>query len=272
MMITVRSGSASRRRACNSIPSMPGILISISPISYSACWMASSASRPLPTGLAVYPSLVNHLPSESRTTSSSSTIRILPFTWIALGDSTAVAITFSRLSSPAGDRLSRLHSDCGHRQAYLELRSQARLRSHRDLAAVLLHDAMRHREAQPGAVLVFLGGEERIENARHYLGWDPASVVLHPYHALLRLAIEFGAHFQPPALAHGFRRVHQQHQNHLLDLVRVAQHRRQMLRQLLFQGDVLHFQLVLDQQHRAVDDGVQIVGLAHAGRLAGKSQ
>ena len=37
IMTTVRSGSASRRRDCSSMPSMPGILISISAISNSSC-------------------------------------------------------------------------------------------------------------------------------------------------------------------------------------------------------------------------------------------
>src|ERR1017187_7321533 len=223
MMMIVRSGSASRNRACSSLPSMPGILMSSRAISNSACWMISRASRAPPAGRAVYPSLVNHLPSESRTTSSSSTIRILPLVRVAVGGSTTLTISSSSwfrycLASLPGTRRRRRR----RRQRHAELRPRPR--------------------------------------------------ILHAHHALFVAAIEFRGHFQATALRHRLGGVHHQHQNHLLDLVPVAVHRRQALRQALFQLDVLHLQLVLHQLDRAMHHRVQILRLALARRLARKRQ
>ena len=119
---------------------------------------------------------------------------------------------------------------CRHRQRHRELRSFARRGADRDLAPVLLHDAMRHGQPQAGAVLVLLGGEERIENARQHVCRDAASRVLHPHRAPApRRRRSSVATSSTSALGHGLRGVHHQHQHHLLDLVGVALHRRQAL-------------------------------------------
>src|ERR1017187_9995493 len=57
---------------------------------------------------------------------------------------------------------------------YLKLRSFTRRGADRDLARVLLHDARRHGQTQSGAVLVLLGGEERIENPGQHIRRDAA--------------------------------------------------------------------------------------------------
>src|ERR1022692_483952 len=277
MMMIVRSGSASRNRACSSMPSMPGILMSSRAISNSACWMISRASRAPPAGRAVYPSLVNHLPSESRTTSSSSTIRILPLVRVAVGVSTTLTISSSSwfryclaplIASLPGPRRRRR----SRRQRHAELRPRARFAPHRDFTRMLLDNARRHRQAEPGPVLIFLGSKKRVEDARQHLRRYPRPRILHAHHALFVAAIEFRGHFQATALGHRLGGVHHQPQDHLLDLVPVAIHRRQALRKALFQLDVLHLQLVLHQLDRAVHYRVQVLRLALARRLARKRQ
>src|ERR1022692_1440850 len=273
MMMIVRSGSASRNRACSSMPSMPGILMSSRAISNSACWMISRASRAPPAGRAVYPSLVNHLPSESRTTSSSSTIRILPLVRVAVGGSTTLTISSSSwfrycLASLPGTRRRRRR----RRQRHAELRPRARFPPPRDFTRMLLDNARRHRQAEPRPVLIFLGSKKRVEDARQHLRRYTGPRILHAHHALFVAPIEFRGHFQATALGHRLGGVHHQHQNHLLDLVPVAIHRRQALRKALFQLDVLHLQLVLHQLDRAMHHRVQILRLALARRLARKRQ
>ena len=46
-----------------------------------------------------------------------------------------------------------------------------------NLAAVLLHDAVDNRKAQPRPII--LGRKERIENVRHILRFNPGAIVLH---------------------------------------------------------------------------------------------
>ena len=137
---------------------------------------------------------------------------------------------------------------------------------------MLLHDAVRHGQAQAGAVLILLGGEEGIENARQHVLRNAASGVLHAQGRFAGRAIELGDHLQAAARRHRLRRVHHQHQRHLLDLIGVAIHRRQAFGEPFHQLDVLHLQFVLHQQHGVVDDGVQVVGLALAGLLPREGQ
>ena len=55
------------------------------------------------------------------------------------------------------------------RQRHPELRPFARFAPDGDLTRVLLDNSRRHRQAQARAVLVFLGGKERVEDARQHV-------------------------------------------------------------------------------------------------------
>src|ERR1019366_3315843 len=139
---------------------------------------------------------------ESRTTSSSSTIRIRPLVFTDAVLSTAVAISFLPLPLPlvAAPLLAcRRNRRRAQRQGHAKFRSLPRRRIHLDLAAVLLHDAVRHGQAQAGAVLILLGGEEGVENARQHILRDAASGVLHAQGRFAAGAIEFGDHLQAAA-------------------------------------------------------------------------
>ena len=102
--------------------------------------------------------------------------------------STAVAIGSSR--SPRGGTpplAPHFHAPAATAavtgSATTKFRSFARRGAHRDLARVLLHDAVRHGQSQAGAVLVLLGGEERIEDARQHVRRNAAPGVLDPHRA-----------------------------------------------------------------------------------------
>ena len=97
---------------------------------------------------------------------------------------------------------------------------------HFDIAAVRLYDSVGYREAQPDALALRLGGEERIENLRHVLRRDALSIVRHRQH-LHAVGGEGRDRNAALALIHGlalggFRRVQHQVQHHLLDLRWIA--------------------------------------------------
>ncbi len=62
--------------------------------------------------------------------------------------------------------------------------AHADLALHMDLAGVFLHDAVAHRQAQPGALVLpslrlGLGGKERVEDAMQVIAFDACAEVLH---------------------------------------------------------------------------------------------
>src|SRR4051794_14925693 len=117
-----------------------------------------------------------------------------PLVLVDAGASTVVAITSPVGTSSGAPRARPDNYLCGHRhrQPQYEFRSFTRLGANRDVTRVLLHNAVRHRETEPGAVLVFFGGEKRVEYARQNVGWDAASRVLNSHGALVGRRIEVG--------------------------------------------------------------------------------
>src|SRR5690242_6053979 len=71
---------------------------------------------------------------------------------------------------------SRLPPDGGaYRKPQREHRTLAHLRAHVDGAPVLLHDPVTDRQPEAGSVRA--GGEERIEDLRQDVRWDPGAGV-----------------------------------------------------------------------------------------------
>src|SRR5690349_19943774 len=133
---------------------MPDCLMWISATSNSGYWMISRASRTPDVGRAVYPSLVSRLRSESRTNSSSSSIRLLPFVLTGdVGSATLLTIASSR-NFIQDLRLA------AQRHRYPEFCAFAGLGLNRDFSGMLLDDAEGDGEPQPGSELVLFGGKE----------------------------------------------------------------------------------------------------------------
>ena len=88
------------------------------------------------------------------------------------------------------------------------------------------HDVVGDAEPEPGALADALGGEERIEDALQMLGSDAAAVVLdlHRHVAVARL----GRDPDGAAVADRLAGVHDQVQEHLLELLRHAADGRQL--------------------------------------------
>src|SRR5207247_6923394 len=114
-----------------------------------------------------------------------------------------------------------------------EDRSRSWLAIHLDKAAALLDDSIHGRQAQPGPLAHFLGGEEGFENMRLDRLLDAASGIAHGEHdvsAGRTIQLEAGALFvdfevsglerQPADARHGVPGVDYQVQAHLLELSR----------------------------------------------------
>src|SRR5205085_880131 len=79
------------------------------------------------------------------------------------------------------------------RQPHHEARATDRRRADLDAALVLLDDVAHDRQAEPGALAVGLGGEERLEDALAILGRDARPGVLDLYDQVM-IAVGAGAH------------------------------------------------------------------------------
>ena len=78
-----------------------------------------------------------------------------------------------------GARLQRPLDGGDARQVQREPAAAADLAVHHHLAAGLLGEAEHLRQAEPGALADFLGGEERLENAPELILRNPAAGILH---------------------------------------------------------------------------------------------
>src|SRR3989442_7783665 len=95
---------------------------------------------------------------------------------------------------------------------------EARRAAHVDLAAVLLHDPVDEREAEPGAP--GLGGEERLEDLREAVPCDPVPAVGHP-HLQLLARCRRRAHAQLASLRHRLHRAHTEASEQLPEMLPV---------------------------------------------------
>src|SRR5256886_8773731 len=157
--MTSTSGAIAFAARRTSIPVSPGILRSVTTRSIPPPWSRSSAPRPSEARMTRYPSRVSVRSRLSRSPGSSSAI-----------------------SSVAG---SDIHGP-RDRQPDREDRASARAVRPPDLAAVLLRDLARDREAEAGALR--LRGEELLEEPRPDRAWNAATRSGHGN--LDRLAVE----------------------------------------------------------------------------------
>src|SRR6185437_15776823 len=115
-----------------------------------------------------------------------------------------------------------------HGEGYLEQRALRHRRTHRDVAAVLLHDAEGNGQTEAGTATDLLGGEERFENVAENVLVDPAPVVadinLHP----LRVELA-GGDFDASVGTHRLRCVDKYVHEDLAQFGRIALDQRQRI-------------------------------------------
>ena len=130
--------------------------------------------------------------------------------------------SWARLSGVGGSLRS---SD---RQLDVERRAAIRPRLETDAAAVLLHDRVGDRQAEPGALADFLRREERVEDLRLQIVGDSGAVVVDLEHDGFPIGVVPRADDEDAAAVrrqHRLLGVDHQVQQHLLDLVAVGEHR-----------------------------------------------
>ena len=247
-------------------------------MSNSVCWMISSASRAPPTGRAVIAfageplaQRIAHHQFVVDDQNSALGFRCCRCFHYALPFVPPVAVPVLRPRHPSRLRPPPLAAAAG--SATLNSVPSPGVERTVISPAVLLHDAVRHGQSQAGAVLVLLGGEERIENARQHFRRDAASRCPSPAPRPVRRppSNSVATSSRPPL---GMASEAFTSSTRTTCWIWLASHSTggrpsaRCFRQL----DVLHVQLVLHQQHGAVHHGVQIVGLAVAGRLPREGQ
>ena len=135
---------------------------------------------------------------------------------------------------------------------------------------MLLDDAVADRQPQPGPLPDPLGGEERIEDLLQMIGLDAGAVVLDADPDTRgRPAGRDAQHALAVRLGHRLLGVDDDVQDDLLQLVRIGQGLRQVLREIGLHLDVAHAHLVGAQLERGLDDAVDrrhdALGLVLAG-------
>src|SRR6185369_4382010 len=249
------------------MPSVPRILISSSAISHLRSASRSSASLAFSAVPTSKPSSRNHLPSESRTLSSSSTIRRRP-----LGSLTFLLQCGIR---PAAICLAhQCASGCSHgccfgdtsvqRQRDPESCASSGLRFNLDLAAMTVDDALTDCEAEADTLADFFRRHERLEELWQQVGRNTHSVV--PNRQLNQVVVESST-LEPEVstVRHGVDRIHAQRQQYLFDLASVAVDNGKIGGRIYLQLDRLQIGFMLDQLNAALDDRIQ-VGFLEANR------
>src|SRR6266516_4648396 len=135
------------------------------------------------------------------------------------------------------------------------------------------HDAMRDRQAQPGAAADFLRREKRFKNIRQHFRRHAWAVVFdqNPNEVLL----PSGGNLQtagPRRLGQCVQRIAQQVYQDLLDLVGIGLSRRKLRIQVEFHFCDRLWRIQLAQFRRTPDDFVQVHGFAMNRLFAGKRQ
>src|SRR6202142_2671927 len=225
------------------MPSIPGMRISAMTRSNSRPASLASASLAFEAESRSYPSSVNQWTSESRTTSSSSTMSI---------DSFCSDIRILRLRA-------LLDRWPNHREDHVERGLIPRI--HLYVAAVPLDQPVGNRESQSYTRSGLLGAEERLKNVGQHVLGNRRAVVADRQIQPPAFVDQAGPDAQVaglPALARQcVHRVHHDSHQHLLDLRAVAEDLRQ-LRHLDGQLDRLHLELVLHHRHGPVDDRLHV--------------
>src|SRR5687767_12130095 len=159
---------------------------------------------------------------------------------ISSSSMTRILLMASRPSRPRRAHL------FGERQTDGEARALADLAVAGDRAAVFLHDAVRDREPEAGALANLLGREERIVDARQLLGRNARAGVADFDD---RAAAVLARHDREPApFGHRVPGVEEQVQEYLLQFVFDALDDRRRRRELLANLDAAGTELVLEQR------------------------
>src|SRR5262245_53601460 len=171
--MTVVSAAFRRTWSSSSSPDMPGMRMSLITRSQSSASRATSASLAEPHELTSCPSRCSRICRNSCMLVSSSTTRIR---------AKKRPLLRRRSDTGCAPLRSRRRQSDPHRGSASQLTRDA------DPAPMRLHDAVYGRQTEPGAL--GLGRVERLEQALHLLGGDPAAVVLD---GDLELALPSGA-------------------------------------------------------------------------------
>src|SRR6185503_1307075 len=241
MIVTV-SGWLSRTALRTSSPSPSSSRRSVSTRSYSTSRTISRAFAPLVVVATLYPSSWRIALIVTTTLSSSSTTRTLGC---------------SRITRRS------LHWQRDHEGGAA---ADAAADAHR--AAVALHDALRHPEPEAGA-LAGLRREERLEDLSQKLVRDSLPGIAHlELHGIATQDLSLGARTRlrrdrdRPALGHRVRRVEQEVEKHLLQLIRGRADARQPRIELVRYLNPALAEPFRDETASLLDERIQI-GLSH---------
>src|SRR5581483_528409 len=164
------------------MPSVLGILMSVTITSYSALSIFFLAASPELTVSVRWPSRRKAISSNSQMERSSSQIRMLPTTHLAGRNRSRICSC--RRAQSAGFRFAAwalaqawrfLQRRTGTAQFQGENAALALFRAHQDLAAMRLHDLVHDGQAEPGATLE--PRLEGLEHFRHLLGVQAPAVI-----------------------------------------------------------------------------------------------
>src|SRR6185503_8847536 len=226
----------------------------------STCF-APSASRPACAVSAVvtlYPSAASSASRASLMISSSSMTRIEAFVCVILISSGSptprLAPSFrSRVAVRATrSRLTRLFGRDFRRRVVAQRKYEAEPRAlsviafARECSAVLLHDAVRHGQAQARTPALGLRRKERVVDPREMFGRNADAGVRNLDDHFL--AADAADHREPSAFLHRVARVEEQVQEHLLELVLHAPHNHRGVRKFAAHLDTAGPELVLEQR------------------------
>ena len=140
---------------------------------------------------------------------------------------------------------------------------------------MFLHDGVRHRQTEAGALADLLRREKRIEDLRPHILRHTRPVVVHLEDDGVVVDVVPGAQDERAAAVgadHGLFRVDDEIQQHLLDLMRIGEDARQARRQRLEDRDVAEALFVRPQRQRLTDDVVEVDHRARGVALARERQ
>src|SRR5439155_26160029 len=129
-----------------------------------------------------------------------------------------------------------------------------------ELTAVILDNFRADGQAQPGAAMIVLRREERVEDMAHIASTNSTSVVSDGCQNAPALYGSFDMNRSRTALriADGIFRVNDQVQKYLLDLMGISPRARQLFLELGCDENVLNIFLILAELDHISDDFVQI--------------
>src|SRR5678815_1383828 len=139
----------------------------------------------------------------------------------------------------------------------MESRATPRFALDADLTVVILDDPIAHRQAEAGALPRGLGREEGLEAAPLYVGRNSRTAIAHADLNLARRRRGTDAQYAA-LLAHRLLCIDGQIEQHLLELIGVADDTRQAGRQRALDAHAMKRQLMVDDGQRVLHDRVHV--------------